>query len=98
MAELNHATAFLKRLPVFAEVDDEGLLQTLAKHFNRTTHRKGDVLAKEGEPQPGTDAERFPVYSFVCLRAGTLCSDVPDRERQGEAAEERNGRGRAWRG
>jgi len=52
--EREHATEFLKSLPVFAEIDDEELMKTVAKHFKRSKHAKGDVLAKEGEPQPGT--------------------------------------------
>ena len=52
--EREHATEFLKSLPVFAEIDDEELVKTVAKHFKRSKHAKGDVLAKEGEPQPGT--------------------------------------------
>jgi hypothetical protein len=51
--EREHATEFLKSLPVFAEIDDEELMKTVAKHFKRSKHAKGDVLAKEGEPQPG---------------------------------------------
>jgi hypothetical protein len=52
--ETEHATEFLKSLPLFAEIDDDELLKTVAKHFKRSKHAKGDVLAKEGEPQPGT--------------------------------------------
>ena len=65
--EREHATEFLKSLPVFAEIDDEELVKTVAKHFKRSKHVKGDVLAKEGEPQPGTRPHSRPQSALNLL-------------------------------
>lgn len=77
--DMEHAAEFLERLPVFAELNDPSLVDQLAKHFKRSTHHKGYVLAREGEPQSGASCFgrhtrcSFGMSGLTCL-ASQPCS------------------------
>jgi len=67
------ASSTTKHLPLFAELDDDGLFEQVAHRFKRVLHQKGEVVAKEGEPQPAM----FVVESGKVRRTkGGLLVDV----------------------